>query len=61
MLKVIADFERWDWYAAGDRSLVKPAAVRANDTNAPVQVFWELGLIVAVPLALAVIAGISLA
>ncbi len=60
MLRAIADTERWEWYAAGDKVLAPPAVSRPGADNGPERVAWALGLVVLVPLALAALAGVAL-
>lgn len=56
MRAFFANAERWNWYGAGDESLVPHAAAQPLPANAPTHVFWEMGLVFAVPLVLAVVA-----
>ncbi len=52
--------ERWQWYAAGDETLANPTAAHPTDANVPERVVWEMGLAIAIPLVLAVVAGVVL-
>jgi len=55
-----ANADRWEWYAAGDRSIapvVRPAAALANT---PARAAWEIGWVVAVPLVLAIVAALAI-
>jgi hypothetical protein len=56
----LADAERWEWYAAGDKAVAPRAAPRPWTNNGPEQIMWEMGLAVVVPLLLAAIAGLVL-
>jgi hypothetical protein len=57
----LADAERWEWYAAGDKAVAPRATPRPWTNNGPEQIVWEMGLAVAVPLLLATIASLVLA
>ena len=50
------DAERWSWYAAGDESIAPRAAAVPAEPNSTTRVFWEMGLVFAVPLVIAVLA-----
>jgi hypothetical protein len=54
------DVERWNWYAAGDETVAPRAVVVSVGANATGRVFFEMGLVFAVPLALAVFACLAL-
>lgn len=56
-LAILADAERWRWFAAGDQSLARPLPRSSGHDNSPTHVVWLIGLTMAVPLALAV--GVS--
>lgn len=47
-----SDPDRWTWFAAGEPGVAPPARSRPGN-NTPQQVIWEIGLVIAVPLALA--------
>jgi len=53
----VSSADRWEWYGAGDASIA-PRARPQNWADAdPDRVVFEIGLAVAAPLLLAVIAG----
>jgi len=56
MRTFFTDAERWNWYGAGDETLAPRAAAQPLPANAPARVFWEMGLVFAVPLVIAVLA-----
>ncbi|HJW41038.1 MAG TPA: hypothetical protein VJ476_07395 [Rhizomicrobium sp.] len=60
MAVTLADAERWEWYAAGDKAVAPRAAPRPWTNNGPEQIMWEMGLAVAVPLLLATVASLVL-
>ena len=51
----LSDAERWDWFAAGD-GIAAPAAAADSDANSPSRLMFEIGLVLGVPLAAAVVA-----
>lgn len=53
-----SDTDRWEWYAVGDKSLARPVSRAPLHKNAAEQVSWEIGLVFAVPLALAAVAAL---
>ncbi|MEJ0025912.1 MAG: hypothetical protein WDN01_07785 [Rhizomicrobium sp.] len=57
----LADADRWEWYAAGDKAVAPRARPRAWANAGPDRVVFEIGLALAVPLFLAALAGVVLA
>jgi hypothetical protein len=55
------DHDRWDWFAAGDKTVAKTVAQSARGANSAKQILFEIGLTVAVPLALAALIGMAFA
>ena len=56
MRTFFTDVERWNWYGAGDETVAPRLVPKAATVNATDRVFWEIGLVFAVPLVLAVLA-----
>jgi hypothetical protein len=48
----VSNTERWNWFAAGDGEVISTRRA-ASERNAPVRVLFEIGLVLAVPLAAA--------
>jgi hypothetical protein len=53
----LSDPDRWQWFAAGDES-VAPLARSTSTDNSPQRLLWEVGLVFAVPLALAALCSV---
>jgi hypothetical protein len=58
-IRSAADSERWEWYAAGDRTVAPPIRSPLAHCNTPAHAAWEIGWVFAVPLTLAVIAALA--
>ncbi len=56
LVRYLSDSRRWEWFAAGDES-VAPLARSAPHDNTPGRLIFEIGLVFAVPLALAALAS----
>ena len=56
----LSDAERWEWYAAGDKTVAPRAVSRHVTANEPEVVLWEMGLVFAVPLVVAVACWLTL-
>ncbi|MBS0471333.1 MAG: hypothetical protein JSR60_09695 [Proteobacteria bacterium] len=54
-ISVLFDAERWEWFAAGDPTLRRPARRAMSSDTAPEHVLWSMGLTLAAPLALAAV------
>jgi hypothetical protein len=52
LIRYCSDPVRWDWFAAGDTTAA-PLARSASNNNSPQQLIWEIGLVLAAPLAAA--------
>ncbi|HEY4940423.1 MAG TPA: hypothetical protein VII56_03270 [Rhizomicrobium sp.] len=52
-IRFLSDSNRWDWFAAGDETVAKPAPRSAQNDNSTQQLLFEIGLTLAIPLALA--------
>ena len=59
--RFLSDASRWDWYGSGDKTVAPPMRCSSPDGNSPDDVFWEIGLIVAVPLLVGVVATLCFA
>jgi len=55
-MRTLLKAETWNWYAAGDETVAPRVLPTATAANATDRVFWEMGLVFAVPLLLAVLA-----
>jgi len=55
-MRTLLKAETWNWYAAGDETIAPRPVVKTVAANATDRVFWEMGLVFAVPLVLAVLA-----
>lgn len=56
MRTFLTDSARWNWYGAGDETIAPRAAAVPSELNATDRVFWEMGLVFAIPLLIAVMA-----
>jgi hypothetical protein len=52
LVRYWSDPARWEWFAAGDTTIAPPARSAPND-NSSQRLIWEIGLLLAAPLAAA--------
>ncbi len=57
LIRYCSDPIRWEWFAAGDAAIAPPARSAPNN-NSPQQLIWEIGLVLAAPLAAAALVSL---
>jgi hypothetical protein len=60
LIRLPYDPDRWTWFAAGDETLVPKRARSEPQNNSPDRLAWEIGLVLAAPLAFAAIVTVWL-
>jgi len=63
MRKERSQTDRWEWYGRGDPRLdgrLARGTQSPSSDNSPEQVVWECGLVVVVPLAIAVLVEVAM-
>ena len=59
--RLFSNPDRWFWFAVGDKSVARPTSRGlTSPDNAPVQLLWEIGLTIAIPLAFALLVQMAL-
>ncbi len=57
--KLWVDLERWDWFAAGDKTVAKSGKLFRSGSNSEQRILFEIGLTVGIPLAVAALVGMA--
>ena len=55
-MRTLLKAETWNWYAAGDETIARRPIAKTLAANEPERVSLEMGLVLAIPLVLAVLA-----
>jgi len=62
VFRSLFDPQRWSWFAAGDESVATAkSSSKRTENNSQDRVLWEVGWIVTIPLAFAVLVQLAFA
>jgi hypothetical protein len=59
ILEFFADLDRWDWFAAGDKTVAKSATRSGSAGNSAQRILFEIGMTVGVPLGVAALIALA--
>src|SRR5690349_11020633 len=59
LMKSFSDSDRWDWFAAGDKTVAKWGNLSRSGSNSEQRILFEIGLTMGIPLAVAALVGMA--